>query len=222
MSLAFNDQDGVAADKSVAPAAVADTRFRTLLGPTAWALLPVPVQKRFSNALAPGEMKLYEGHVAETELSRAGRVLAFALRIIGAPLPLQNGATGASVVSVVEDPKIGGQLWSRSYARAGRFPQVVHSAKRFRGATGLEEYVGAGLGMALQLSVRDGALVFTSAGYFFDGFGRRIWLPDFLTPGAMEIVHTQEPDATFTFRLTLTHPLFGRLLYQLAYYRDVL
>ncbi|MGH1419736.1 MAG: DUF4166 domain-containing protein [Hyphomicrobiaceae bacterium] len=214
-------KSGTSTSQDYGPSVCADTRFRTLLGPDAWSQLPPPVQNRFSRVLAPGEMKLYEGEVVSTELSRAGAVLAFVLRVIGAPLPLQNGAAGASVVSVIEDPTIGGQLWSRSYAREGKFPQVVHSAKRFRGHTGLEEYVGAGLGMALRLSVRDGALVFSSSGYFFESFGRRIWLPEWMTPGAMEIVHTQLPDEKFSFRLTLLHPVFGRVLDQIAFYRDV-
>ncbi len=222
MTVAFNTSKMQLNKGTAAARGVVDTRFRMLLGETDWAKLPTPIQKRFSKALVPGEMKLYEGEVVSTELTLFGRVLAFVLRLIGAPLPLDNGGTGPSVVRLIEDPTIGGQFWSRSYARRGRFPQVVHSAKRFRGPTGLEEYVGAGLGMALQLSVREGALVFRSSGYFFEALGWRLWLPTWVTPGEMEIVHAQQPDGTFSFRLTLTHPWFGRVLHQLAIYRDLM
>ena len=59
----------------------------TALGEVAWARLPEAVQRRFSKRLADGETVVYQGSVGTTELSRAGRVLAFLLRAIGGPLP---------------------------------------------------------------------------------------------------------------------------------------
>ena len=135
-----------------------DTRFRMLLGADAWQRLPPRVRSRFSKRLGPDDVALYRGRVAHTRLSLAGRALATLLRLIGAPLPLENGATGPAVVSVTECPAVGGQIWTRSYPRTARFPQVVHSMKRFRGPTGLEEYVGRGVGMTLALSVEGGGL----------------------------------------------------------------
>jgi hypothetical protein len=145
---------------------IEDIRFRTLLGEAAWMQLPDAVRKRFSKCLAPGDIIVYRGEVLATKLSRAGRVLSFLARAIGAPLPLTDGATGPALVVVSEDAHLGGQCWLRIYNRPGRFPQAIHSAKRFRGATGLEEYVGYGIGMALRVTVEDGALLFRSAGYF--------------------------------------------------------
>lgn len=197
-----------------------DSRFRALTGEEAWSRLPEPVRKRFSKRIAPGAAVIYRGGVVLTELSPAGRALAHLARVIGGPLPLDGGATGESVVTVTEDAGAPGQTWTRSYARPGRGPQIIRSMKCFRGPTGLEEHVGAGFGMALRVTVEEGALYFRSAHYFVQLAGLRWWLPRLLWPGNMEIVHRQEAGGAFSFRLTLTHPLFGRLLHQLAVFRD--
>jgi hypothetical protein len=199
---------------------VSDLRFRTLVGEAAWAELPEAVRRRFSKCLGSDETLIYPGTVIATQLSRAGRVLSFLARAIGAPLPLTNGATGPALVVVTEDPRLGGQTWLRIYARPGRFPQAIHSAKRFRGPTGLEEYVGCGIGMSLRVTVEAGALVFRSAAYFLELGGWRLTIPRALHPGHMQIEHRDEGDGSFAFTLALTHPLFGRLVYQLAIFRD--
>ncbi|MFA5899906.1 MAG: DUF4166 domain-containing protein [Hyphomicrobium sp.] len=203
-----------------AGAEIGDIRFRTLLGETAWAQLPEAVQRRFSKRLALGDTIIYRGEVLTTELSPVGRVLSFLGRAIGAPLPLTDGATGPALVLVSEDAELGGQCWLRIYTRAGKFPQAIHSAKRFRGPTGLEEYVGSGIGMALQVSVEAGALVFRSAGYFLALGDRRLPLPGFLCPGQMRIEHRDLGDGSFAFTLELVHRLMGRLVHQLAHFRD--
>lgn len=202
------------------PAKLADLRFCALLGETAWAELPEAVRNRFSKRLAPGEMAIYRGAVTTTKLSLAGRVLSFLTRAIGAPLPLSNGATGPALVAVTEDPSLGGQSWTRIYARPGRAPQAIHSTKRFRGNTGLEEYVGYGIGMALKVTVEDSTLVFRSARYFLEIGRWRLSIPRVLEPGRMQITHRDEADGRFSFHLTLDHPLLGRMLYQLAYFAD--
>ena len=205
---------------SGAAPAVGDLRFRRLLGEAAWAELPEPVRRRFSKCLAPGETLIYRGAVVATELSRCGRVLSFVTRLIGSPLPLSDGATGPALVVVTEDRQLGGQSWLRIYSRSGRFPQAIHSAKRFRGPTGLEEYVGCGIGMALQVEVEAGSLLFRSVGYFLEVGRWRLPLPRVLHPGRMLIAHRDEGGGRFSFRLTLTHPAVGQLVHQLAYFSD--
>jgi hypothetical protein len=165
-------------------------------------------------------MQLYRGQVVATKLSTGGSVLAFLARAIGSPLPLTDGATGPALVAVVEDSRLGGQNWTRIYARPGRFPQTSHSTKRFRGPTGLEEHVGCGIGMALQVSVEDGALCFRSEHYFLELGRLRLRLPRWLQPGNMLITHREEGGGTFSFSLSLTHPALGTLIHQLAYFCD--
>ena len=202
------------------PAAVGDLRFRTLVGEAAWAELPEAVRRRFSKCLAPEETLIYRGRVVDTWLSRAGRVLSFLARAIGAPLPLTDGATGPALVVVTEDPRLGGQSWLRIYSRPGRFPQAISSTKRFRGATGLEEYVGCGIGMALRVTVEERVLIFRSAGYFLELGRWRLPIPRALHPGRMQIEHRDEGAGTFAFALQLTHPLLGVLVRQVAIFHD--
>ncbi len=203
-----------------------DWRFRELVGASAWTKLPSAVQRRFSKRFKRAEAVLYSGHVVETRHNTAGSILAAFASLIGSPLPMPGDAIGAAAVSVIEDAVTGYQNWTRTYERAQAFPQVVHSMKRFEGPTGLEEYVGRGIGMALEVTVEDQALVFRSAYYFLQLFGRRVRLPGLLEPGIMEIVHRDEPDYSslnraFSFRLTLTHAYFGCLVSQLAYFKEV-
>jgi hypothetical protein len=209
------EQRPPSADKSVV-----DLRFRALIGEDSWARLPAAVQKRFSKRLSPGAAVVYAGAVLETRLSRAGKVVSFLARMIGAPLPLDDGMTGAAVVTVTENEGLGGQCWTRTYARRGRFPQVIHSAKCFAGPTGLEEYVGYGVGMSLAVTEREGALVFRSTRYVLAIGGLRMRLPRLLEPGAMEVVHKDEGGGAFLFTLALTHPWLGELVYQTARFRD--
>jgi hypothetical protein len=137
--------------------ALGDLRFRALLSEQDWAALPPAIRRRFSRRLADGATIVYAGTVIETRMSRAGWWLAQAMRPIGAPLPVSRDGNVPSVVAVTEDMAGGGQVWTRLYARRAGFPQIIHSAKRFAGPTGLEEHVGFGVGMALTVHAVDAA-----------------------------------------------------------------
>jgi hypothetical protein len=155
-------------------------------------------------------MAVYAGEVAEVRASLAGRCLARLATLIGGPLPLVWIAPTPSVVTVTEADD-GAQIWTRLYARPGGFPQIVHSSKRFTGATGLEEYVGHGVGMALTVAVEDAALIFRSAFYFLALGTRRLRLT---------VTHRELGGGRFAFTLELRHPLFGPLLRQHAVFKE--
>lgn len=205
---------------ALTPAPAEDARFRNLLPAEDWQRLPWPVRRRFTHALADGETTVFVGAVAETRLSLFGVLVSQFLRLAGGPLPLRSSGRVPATVVVMEDSTCGGQLWTRIYGCAGEFPQVIHSAKRFSGPTGLEECVGRGVGMALTVHVEERALVFRSACYFLRVFGMTVPLPGFLSPGQVEVVHREECDGRFSFTLTLTHPWFGEALRQVAFFRD--
>jgi hypothetical protein len=208
-------------------AGIGDLRFRTLIGEEGWALLPEAVRARFGRHLGEGRSIVYAGEIVECRISRCGRLLGQALRPIGAPLPLCRDIFVPATVCVTEDPTSGGQLWMRIYGRGPSislrpcFPQVIHSIKRFVGPTGLEEYIGCGIGIALNVAVENSALHFLSDHYFI-GRGRlRLRLPRWLAPGRMRVSHIDCGHGWFAFVLSLDHPLLGALVRQTALFREL-
>ena len=199
---------------------LADLRFRALAGAECWARLPSAVRARFERHIGAGATILYAGEVVECRMSRCGRLLSQLVRLVGAPLPLSSDAFVPAAVSVTEDAAAGGQFWTRVYGRRRGFPQVIHSSKRFAGPTGLEEYVGRGLGIALRLEVDDGALHFLSDHYFLKLGRVRLRLPRWLSPGRMRVSHVDCGSGTFAFVLSLVHPWLGELVRQTAMFEE--
>jgi hypothetical protein len=197
-----------------------DLRFRALMSEADWAALPLPIRRRFSKRLAGGNTAVYVGEVLETQMSGVGWLLAQAARLIGGPLPISRDAHTPSVVTVTEDVATKGQHWTRLYARRSGFPQVVHSSKRFAGPTGLEEYVGCGIGMALTIHVENAALIFRAAHYFVQLARWRIRLPAWASPGSLSVTHAEHGDGRFLFKLEIIHPRLGRLICQTAAFQE--
>jgi hypothetical protein len=195
-----------------------DRRFHDLLPDEAWGRLPLAIWRRFSKRFADGETVVYVGTIEEASFSPAGWWLAQLARIIGAPLPL-CAETGVPMIVTVTEAR-GGQIWTRICARSDGFPQVIHSAKRFAGPTGLEEYVGYGVSMALRISVEHEALVFRSVGYSLQAGWWRLPLPNWLTPGDLTVTHSDLGGGRFRFTLDVVHPRFGKLIRQSAVFME--
>jgi hypothetical protein len=208
-----------ASDQSL-DATQSDLRFRALLCDEDWGRLPLATWRRFSKRLADGKTAIYVGEVVEVRFSRIGWWLAQLARLIGGPLPTGGDTNVPSIVTVTEDAATGGQVWTRIYARRNGFPQVIHSSKRFSGPTGLEEYVGFGVSMALRMLVDGRALQFRSAGYFVQVGRLRLPLPALLTPGALTVTHSDCGSGEFRFTLEIIHPRFGNLIRQSAVFRE--
>jgi hypothetical protein len=194
--------------------------FRFLIGETEWQRLPPAVQARFEREIVPGDSAAFTGAVATTRMSLYGRVWAQLARLIGAPLPLKCLEHAAAAVIVTQDEDSNTQVWTRIYHESGFLPQVICSTKRFTGPTGLEECIGAGIGMALVMSVEDRALVFRSTQYFWRAGGFQLHIPDWLTPGRIAVIHREERAGRFSFTLIVTHPWFGETIHQVAFFRD--
>ncbi len=191
-----------------------------LLGARQWESLPAAVRKRFSKRLSGGASVIYTGEVSAMRYSRLGWLLANLLRVVGAPLPLCRAAGMRSLVAVTEDAESKGQFWIRMFSRPRGFPQIIKSSKRFCGPTGLEEAIGFGIVIGLNISARSGVLVFESARYHLDIAGIRFAIPNALSPGTLTVAHAEVTAEAFVFSLHLEHALFGELVHQEVVYRE--
>jgi hypothetical protein len=197
-----------------------DHRFRALLSDENWGRLPVAIWRRFSKRLGEGKTVVYVGEIDDVSFSPVGWWVAQLARVIGGPLPTGCETGVPAIVTVTEDAASGGQIWTHICARRDGFPQVIHSAKRFAGPTGLEEYVGFGVSMALEISVENEALCFRSAGYALQLGRFRLPLPEWLTPGDLTVTHADLGGGTFRFTLEIVHPRFGMLVRQSAVFSE--
>jgi len=198
-----------------------ELRFRALLAASDWMALPMPVRRRLAKLISGTTAAVYVGEVIETRMSCAGWLLAQAARLIGGPLPISRDASTPSVVTITEDVAGQGQHWTRLYARRRGFPQVIRTSKRFAGPTGLEEYIGCGLGMALTVDVDHGSLTMRAAHYFIQIGNWRLMLPRWASPGALAVTHFNLDDGRFRFTLQISHPQFGPLIEQTAVFQEV-
>ena len=198
-----------------------DNRFRRLLGANKWMTLPPAIRRRFGKRVRGGASVAYQGVVTRMRMHWSGKLLAHAARLIGAPLPYDPSCVGKpAVVIVTEDIAGDGQFWIRQYGRACGFPQMIHSSKRFAGRTGLEEYIGYGIGMALKVDVEENALLFKSDHYFLTAFGRRLRIPRLLAPGTLVVGHHDLDDGAFRFSLHIHHAILGEVFHQDAVFQD--
>ena len=189
--------------------------YRRLLGRGAWARLPADTRERF--APHAGEVT-YVGRMRRVHLNTAGRVLAQLCRLLGEPLVAGVGEGIPAHVRVFHDPR-GGATWERAYHFPHRPTRLVRSCKRLDRDGTLLECLGFGLHMRLRLEEVAGALHFISTGYFWQGAGLRIPLPQRWFPGETTVTHEDLGAGRFRFTLTIRHPLFGVLVHQDGVFR---
>jgi len=190
-----------------------DPSFRALLGEFAWRRLVPAVRARFAVKPAPGTAILYRGTMHEVRASWAGKLLAEICRLFGTPLAPYCGSDVPVSVRLHLASDGNGIVWERTYHFARRAPVTCVSVKRAE-SSGLVEIVGGGLGLALSLAERDGALHFRSTGYFWHWRRRRLPLPRWLTPGEINVVHADLGNGRFRFAIAVAHPLFGEIIRQ--------
>jgi hypothetical protein len=77
------------------------------------------------------------------------------------------------------------------------------------GGNEIVEFVRFGLGLCLKLTIVDGALCYTTAGYLWRIGPLHLRFPDWLLLGSGTIIERTIDSELIELDFTLTHPLFG-------------
>jgi hypothetical protein len=183
--------------------------LRSVLG-AAWRRLPAAVRERFADTAGT---VTYAGSYEVVRASALGRVFGWLGMLFGMPVTPGSGANVAA--RVIVRPEGAGMIWDREYLWTDGTRHVVRSTKLVGSDARLVERLPARLCMPLSTYVEGAVLHFVSLGYYFDlGFGLKLWLPGFLTPGVTHVEHIDLDHGWFRFTMTVTHPLFGETFFQ--------
>jgi len=184
--------------------------MRRVLGAAAWHRLPAAVRERFSDTV---ETVTYAGAYEVVRAGVLGRLFGWLGVLFGMPVTPRSGANVAA--RVVVRPGEDGTHWDREYHWPDGATHLVRSTKVVGDDGSLVERLPARLCMPLHTYVEGAVLHFVSLGYYFDfGFGLRLWLPRFFTPGVTHVEHIDLGHGWFRFTMTVTHPLFGEMFFQ--------
>jgi Domain of unknown function (DUF4166) len=181
-----------------------------IVGPAAWGRLPASLRRRFAAGHSPVR---YDGTM-DLDRSFIGGWFARLAKPFGTPLPVRRASCADVTVAVREQN--GGVVWERRfgslhYVRSVKFPGFGNT---------VVECTDGGLGMVLDVSVQDGALVFTSRNFFLSIGSWCLPVPALLTPGTCRVEHRTIDETRFTFSLTMTHPLWGTTFRQSGIFHD--
>jgi hypothetical protein len=196
--------------------------LRTALG-TRWQQLHPDIRARFT--LTPGESRQsFTGTMREINRSRIGWLIAHLIafvRILPATrardVPFEfNLSPVASLVPA--------SSWIKErlyHFQNGRFEFRSIMSIESNGEQLIEQFA-YGLGMKIKLGAEGNAgdqLIFRDDGYFLR-LGRmdalRLPLPCWLTVGRFTLIHQNIDRDNFTVEISLDHPWFGRLFYQVG------
>jgi hypothetical protein len=184
-----------------------------------WYKLHPNIQQRFGREPVLGQATIYEGSMQIMRRSFMGWLFACLTRVIGNPLSSYQGTNVPMEVALFKKPNREGVYWQRSYFIPNKKPYVVVSSKQESKAGEMQECVGGGFGMKLNVYAEGQNLHFKSYQYFWKVLKYRINVPHWLTPGQTHVIHKDLGDGRFTYTISMTHRILGETFYQHGTFR---
>ena len=169
-----------------------------------------PIVKRHY-AMAPGTTSDMAIHGTMERVFHSNMAKPFLLpgRLFGALVPYRGNDIPTVVRNWTKEDNPKAMFWHRTLQFPDKPLTEFRSRMEYAGGDEIIEYVRFGLGIRMRMSVEDGALVFTSAGYVWDMGAARIPIPTWAILGDARIIEKAVSDEEFYIDFTMVHPLLG-------------
>jgi hypothetical protein len=183
--------------------------FQAVLGPD-WPSLGPVIRRHYFLRSHSSDAITVTGVMDEVYHSGLAMLLIPFGRLFGGIVPYR-GTDVPIAVHYTSRPDDATIHWDRVFRFAGRRPFHFRSLMEPGEPGRVIEFVRFGLGIRLDVTAEDGALVFRDRGYVWRLFGRDIPLPIHLIFGRTTVEERPVDEDRFTMRMVITHPLFGDL-----------
>jgi hypothetical protein len=163
-------------------------------------------------AMAPGtdcNMTIH-GRMDRVSHSNIAKLFLLPGRIFGALVPYRGNDIPTEVKNWTKEDNFKSMFWHRTLQFPNRPITEFRSRMEYVGKNEIIEYVRFGLGIRMRMSVDDGALVFTSAGYVWDFASVRIPIPTWAILGHAQIIEKAISQEEFYINFAMIHPIFGK------------
>ncbi|MCW8826951.1 MAG: DUF4166 domain-containing protein [Gammaproteobacteria bacterium] len=139
-------------------------------------------------------------------------------RLFGALVPYRGKDIPVEVNNYCKNNNL---HWHRLFYFPNHAPYPFSSHMEYLGDNMVVEFVRFGLGLRLKLSVDEGALCYTTAGYLWRIGPLHLRLPDWLLLGSGTIIERGLDSEQIELDFTLKHPLFGLSFCYMGHFRIV-
>lgn len=175
-----------------------------------WDELPDIIKQHYD--ISPGESAqlTIKGVMDEVYHSPIAKLFILPGRIFGALVPYKGRDIPTEVRNWTSTDNNDAMFWHRTLNFPNRPPAVFKSRMEHVKDNEIIEYVRHGMGIRMQMSVNDDALLFKSIGYVWKIGKLKIPIPTWAILGDAEIIEKPISDDTFFIDFNMKHPLFGR------------
>jgi hypothetical protein len=174
-----------------------------------WERLDGIVKKHYE--MAPGRQAnvTIHGRLDQVFHSYIAKLFLIPGRIFGALVPYQGKNIPTTVRNWTREGDSKAMFWHRVLQFPGKPQTEFKSRMEYAGGDEIIEFVKYGLGIRMRMSVKEGALVFTSAGYVWDMGAARVPIPSWVILGDAEIIEKGVSEKGFYIDFNMVHPIFG-------------
>ena len=181
--------------------------LKQALGPE-WSSLAPVIQAHYGLAPATDERIQLRGTMDRVFYSRVVSPLIPVAALVGAMVPYRGHNVPVEVVNY-SVPGKPGYFWHRIFYFPVKKPYEFRSRMICTGAGELIEYVRYGLGLRLNVSVRNGGLIEKEVGYVWRIGRHSISVPLHVLLGRSYVEEMPISASEYQMQWVITHPVFG-------------